>query len=107
MSDLPAGKLVRDRIPEIVRASGRQPEVLVLTPEQRLGALHDKLLEEAAELRAASPDEVLGELADVHEVLLALARVHGLTPSDIERAAAEKRSARGGFNGGLFLRTGG
>lgn len=43
-------KLVRDKIPDIIRASGRQPSVRHLNDLEYKAALDAKLLEEAAEL---------------------------------------------------------
>ena len=59
------GKLVRDRIPEIIRADGREPEVRVLSATDYLAALNEKLLEEAHELKGAEPESRLEEAADV------------------------------------------
>jgi len=92
------GKLVRDKIPEIIRASGRTPVVRRLDDQSYLGALHDKLLEEAAELRdAARANQLIEEAADVLEVLIGMATLHGHTLDDIVCVAAEKRTERGGF----------
>jgi predicted house-cleaning noncanonical NTP pyrophosphatase (MazG superfamily) len=67
-------------------------------------ALHDKLDEEAAELRSAnSADKVMEEAADVLEVLIGLAALHGRTLDDILRVASNKRSDRGGFDERLWL----
>lgn len=49
-----AGKLVRDRIPELIAAEGRKPIVKTLEGEAFLAALYDKLAEEHDELCAAS-----------------------------------------------------
>lgn len=97
------GKLVRDRIPEIIRASGRTPNVRVLDAAAYESALHEKLLEEAAELREADSDERLGEAADVLEVLIALAAFHGFTLDDVVRAAEDKAVERGAFSDRLWL----
>src|SRR5690606_342167 len=68
------GKLVRDKIPEFIRASGRTPHVSALSPSAYREALIDKLREEAAELQAAQTGEaLLEEAADVLEVLAAIA----------------------------------
>lgn len=97
------GKLVRDKIPEIIRQSGREPVVTVLDDEGYRAALMAKLFEEAAELREASGDEVPGEIADVYEVLRALAAVHGHDWETIEKVAELKRRERGGFQDRLYL----
>jgi len=98
------GKLVRDRIPEIVRASGRTPLVRQLEADERLVALLDKLQEEVDELRdAATIADRTEEMADVFEVLLALAADLGLDWSTVETVATTKRDERGGFTDGLWM----
>ncbi|MFZ2242993.1 MAG: nucleoside triphosphate pyrophosphohydrolase [Gordonia amarae] len=98
------GKLVRDKIPQIIRDSGKTPRVRVLETVDYEAALHDKLLEEADELReAASPQECLGEAADVLEVLLAIAGLHGFTLDDVIHAGVEKVAERGAFDGRVWL----
>lgn len=98
-------KLVRDRIPDLIRAEGTEP---VVTVDRSVGPLLAKLREEVAELEAAPDIEAqLDELADVHEVFLALVRRlrgrYGL-PEIIRRMHA-KREQRGGFDEGLILHT--
>lgn len=46
-------KLVRDRIPELIRASGRTPVIRTLSDDEYWAALDAKLDEEVVELRAA------------------------------------------------------
>lgn len=101
--DLPPGKLVRDRIPEIIEGTGRSASVVRLDPTELRLALRDKLLEEAAEAHEAAVDDLDGELADVLEVLRALAQEHGIPWSQIEAVAARKSAERGGFVDGLYL----
>ncbi|MFB4293287.1 nucleoside triphosphate pyrophosphohydrolase [Nonomuraea sp. ATR24] len=60
-------------------------------------------LEESTEFGQASPDEVTGEIADVYEVLRALAAVHGHDWATIEEVAAAKREERGAFRERLYL----
>jgi len=102
-SDLPPGKLVRDRIPEIIAATGRTASVRRLDPTQLRLALRDKLLEEATEVHEAAEDELEGEVADVLEVLRTLAREHGIRWQDVEATAAQKACERGAFTEGLYL----
>lgn len=96
-------KLIRDRLPQIMRDQG------LGVFEHRLGdaafdqALRAKLAEEAAEVAAAKdPEELAWELADLTEVIHALAQLHGLTPQEIERRRQAKRAERGGFEGRIY-----
>jgi predicted house-cleaning noncanonical NTP pyrophosphatase (MazG superfamily) len=92
------GKLVRDGIPSIIRSAGRAADVRALDTEDFGAALGDKLVEEVAELRAASDaDAVVEEAADVLEVLLAIVAEHGATLDNIVDIARRKRVERGGF----------
>ena len=98
------GKLVRDRIPEIIESAGGQPTTRMLEPAERLPALLLKLQEESDELRAAASRAQQGEeLADVLEVLTAIASELDQPWDEIESAAAEKRAERGGFGDGIWL----
>ncbi len=95
-----SAKLVRDRIPEIIRESGGVPRTRKLRGEKLKTALLDKLAEEHAELLAETN---LEEIADLMEVLLALAKVQGHTEDETLRCLRQKRRERGGFDGGVFL----
>ena len=98
------GKLVRDRIPDLIRASGRLPRVKTLTAGPYRQALIEKLHEEVVELAAEQTSEgVLGEAADVLEVLTAIAADHGVTLDTIVDVARRKREQRGGFDMRLWL----
>ena len=91
-------KLIRDKLPAIMRAQGLAVFDRPLPLPEYRAALADKLLEEAGEAAAArTPKDLCEELADVSEVILALAAAHGFTLADIEAARAAKHAARGGF----------
>jgi len=94
------GKLIRDRIPEIIREAGGDPRTRTLDDEAFREALCAKLAEETNEFLEARTAE---ELADVLEVVYALAEQAGLTPDALEAIRLEKRAARGGFDRRLFL----
>ena len=65
-------KLVRDRIPEIIRAEGKSCQLETLDDEAYFSALMQKLMEEAQELTAAAAEKQKGELVDILEVLDAI-----------------------------------
>jgi predicted house-cleaning noncanonical NTP pyrophosphatase (MazG superfamily) len=97
---LPTQKLVRDRIPEIIRASGMTPVTKLLTGEHLRTGLLEKLTEEHAELLA---ELSLDEVVDMIEVLLALSRSLGHTEADTMLRLQAKRTDRGAFEQGIFL----
>ncbi len=96
-------KLVRDQIPEIIAAAGRRPMTRVLDQAGYQAALRTKLVEEAREAQEAPDGQLAAELADVLEVLKALAAAHGLSWEDVVSEADRKRAERGGFGGRIFL----
>ena len=101
---LPAqGKLVRDRIPEIIAKAGRRPVVEHVDSDDRFAALRLKVLEEASELAEACDDQIVEEVADVLEVLMAVSELIGVAWSDVDEKRLEKRSMRGGFEHGIWL----
>jgi predicted house-cleaning noncanonical NTP pyrophosphatase (MazG superfamily) len=96
-------KLVRDQIPDIIAAAGSRPATRILDHASYQCALRSKLVEEAQEAEAASDEQLGSELADVLEVLRALAKAHDMKWEDIELQATCKRSERGGFDRRIFL----
>jgi predicted house-cleaning noncanonical NTP pyrophosphatase (MazG superfamily) len=93
--------MVRDRIPDIIRAKGETPNVHRTHPDDRYGYLMAKLHEEVAEFVDADSDgQALEELADVAEVLDALAVEHGSDLDEVLALKRAKRTARGGFDEG-------
>jgi predicted house-cleaning noncanonical NTP pyrophosphatase (MazG superfamily) len=93
-------KLVRDRIPEIIRASGRDCEVRVLGDAEYAAKLDEKLREELDEYAASGSVE---ELADLVEVVHAILAFRGVTAGDFEALRVQKHGARGGFVERLLL----
>ncbi|MDD3278006.1 MAG: nucleoside triphosphate pyrophosphohydrolase [Lachnospiraceae bacterium] len=93
-------KLVRDRIPEIIEASGKCCVTHILTDEEYIAALETKLNEEVAEYQA---DKNLEEMADVLEVLRAICAARGYSMEELEDMRAKKAKERGEFRDKIFL----
>lgn len=93
-------KLVRDDIPEIIRKDGKTPVITVATGPEYNEMLRQKLDEEVQEYQDSQDPE---ELADILEVVYALAETEGTTKSDIEALRKSKRKDRGGFGDGIIL----
>jgi predicted house-cleaning noncanonical NTP pyrophosphatase (MazG superfamily) len=90
------GKLVRDRIPEIIRANGEVPSTRVADGAEYQRLLVAKLSEEVLEFIASNGDP--HELADIMEVVVALADGLGIGQLGLEKLRAEKAAERGGFS---------
>lgn len=93
-------KLVRDKIPQIIAATGKQCQTRSLSQEQYLEKLDEKLNEELAEYQQSKS---LEELADLYEVMLAVIAARGYTPEQLEALRLEKRENRGGFDARILL----
>lgn len=93
-------KLVRDRIPEIIEASGKACVTEILPQDTYLLALDTKLNEELAEYQQSKS---LEELADLLEVMEAVVKARGYSWDDLIRLQREKRAQRGAFERKLFL----
>lgn len=93
------GKLVRDKIPQIIIADGRTPIVRTLSDEEYLSELDRKLNEEVAEYQA---DKSLEEIADVLEVLLAICEARGHSVDELMEVRDKKREKKGGFRDKVY-----
>lgn len=94
-------KLVRDRIPEIIAAAGKTCTTEILSDEAYLCMLDAKLDEELAEYHK---EQNIEELADLSEVLRAVAVARGYTLDELEHVRAEKAQKRGGFEKKILLK---
>ena len=94
-------KLVRDRIPEIIEASGKTCATEILSDEAYLRLLDAKLDEELAEYHS---DQNIEELADLLEVIYAAAMARGYTLEQLESVRAAKAEKRGDFANKILLK---
>lgn len=98
-------KLWRDNAPDMMeqnhgsRIHWRRLDDVEFDKEIRI-----KLLEEADEVVAAKTrDALIGELADLYEVIDAIADLHSISTEEILAAQTKKRDERGGFMGRRFV----
>lgn len=93
-------KLVRDRIPEIIEATGKTCKTQILSQEEYLQLLDEKLTEELAEYQESKS---LEELADLYEVMAAVVEARGWDMAQLESVRLEKKEKRGGFRHRILL----
>ena len=93
-------KLVRDRIPEIIAAAGHHPKTRFLDDAEYISELRRKLVEEVEEFNTSNNAE---ELADILEVLFAIASQMGIDPLLLDELRRSKKDKRGGFEAKVFL----
>ena len=97
-------KLVRDNIPEIIKANGEEPIVEILNDTRYKEELEKKLFEECNEVSAATGEDRLEEIADLMEVLISLVALENKTLDDVNVIREEKKNKRGGFTKKIFLK---
>jgi predicted house-cleaning noncanonical NTP pyrophosphatase (MazG superfamily) len=97
------GKLIRDRMIDAMHRQGLETFERVMEEQEFKTRLLDKLVEEASEVRGAKKRaELIEELADVHEVLLAIEAIYDLDREQIEHHRRNKHAQYGGFDGRIY-----
>lgn len=100
MTTITYNKLVRDRIPEIIRNQGKACIVTTLAEHEHLAHLNAKLAEELNEYSASGD---IAELADIAEIIRAILKIKGVSIEQFETIREKKRQSNGGFEKGYFL----
>ena len=93
-------KLVRDKIPEIIEKDGKQCTYSSLSDEDYIRLLDQKLNEELNEYQESKSME---ELADLLEVIRAVALARGSSMEEVEQIRIKKAEKRGGFGKRILL----
>lgn len=97
-------KLVRDRIPEVIKKSGGVAEFVKLSSEDFKKELLLKVGEEASGLtNAKDGDDLIKELADIGAVIDEIKKVYGITDEELMVAKKANFDKKGGFDKKLFL----
>lgn len=94
-------KLVRDKIPEVIRRNGNEAVIEILDDERFKKYLDNKLAEEMNEYLESGNVE---ELADLVEVVYALLDYYNVSPEQFEKIRNDKAQARGAFKKRLLLK---
>lgn len=100
MKEIEYNKLVRDQIPSIIESDSKECELKTVTGKEKLDYLLKKLGEESLEL---SESKSVEELADVQEVINAIAKELGISLEELEQVRQAKAAKRGGFDKGVVL----
>lgn len=97
-------KLVRDKVSSNIELGGEIVNKVQLSGEFLMRALREKLVEEAFEvLDAIDKDSIIGELADVSELIDSILSKIDVSRDVLEQRQKQKREKAGGFNDGVIL----
>lgn len=94
MSSIKYHKLVRDKIPEIIESTGKTCASRILQEDEYIQMLDEKLAEELSEYQESKSME---ELADLLEVMIAVAAARGSSIEEVEKIRIAKAEKRGAF----------
>lgn len=96
-------KLVRDNIPNIIKSNGEIPITRILDCDEYKKELENKLYEEYQEVLNSSKDDRTEELADMLEIIKALANLENKNLNDVILAMEQKSKKRGAFDEKIYL----
>jgi predicted house-cleaning noncanonical NTP pyrophosphatase (MazG superfamily) len=93
-------KLIRDKMPDIIRAGGAEPKVREASAEEFEEKLFDKLREEALEFKNSKS---VDQLVDLLEVIDAIKELYVWDEADVQATKTKKKAENGGFEKHLIL----
>lgn len=93
-------KLVRDKIPEIIKESGHKPSTHTAVDAEYKVKLNEKLKEEVEEYLESEKNE---ELADILEIIYAICQLKDLDKRELEEMRKRKAGERGRFDRRIIL----
>jgi predicted house-cleaning noncanonical NTP pyrophosphatase (MazG superfamily) len=93
-------KLIRDKIPDIIKQEGKVPTTHIANNEEYKNKLHEKLKEEIDEFLEKPSNE---ELADILEVIYAISDLDNVKKEELETIRKEKALERGSFKNRIIL----
>lgn len=93
-------KLVRDKIPDIIKSEGKYVKYKILNNEEYILQLNKKIVEEVNEY---INDNNVEELADIVEVVYGILNHMNISVEEFEKIRKEKAFKKGGFKEKIFL----
>lgn len=93
-------KLVRDKIPEILKSKGINPKIHIANDKEYFKALKNKLKEEIDEFLEEFDEE---ELVDILEVIDAIINYKKFKKENLEFLKIKKANEKGKFNNKIIL----
>jgi len=100
MFNMKTNKLVRDKIPQIIKNAGKVPTTHIADDDEYWQKLKEKLKEEVEEFLKQSSEE---ELADILEVIYTICDFKKIDKEKLEVFRKKKAEERGGFKGKIIL----
>ena len=97
-------KLVRDKIPILIKSKGENVKTISITSEQTLELIKQKIIEESYEFFwEVENDNLMEELADIYELIRSASKIFDTSIDEVKAIADKKRETKGGFDSGIYL----
>ena len=93
-------KLVRDKIPDIIKENGKECKYHVAGYDEYKARLYEKMREELDEFINTPCYE---EAADIYEVFSSICAMHDMNMVRVEMTAIDKADLHGGFKNRIIL----
>ena len=93
-------KLVRDKIPEIIKQKGKIPLTHIANDKEYWEKIKDKLKEEVNEFLE---EESIEKMADIFEIITAINKYKKWDLKEVVEIQKRKRNKRGGFKNKIIL----
>ncbi len=93
-------KLVRDKIPEVIKENGSNPVIHIANEEEYWEKLKEKLSEEVDEFLKENNEE---EISDILEVIDAICKFKKFDKKKIDEIKKQKAEKRGRFDNKIIL----
>ena len=98
-------KLIRDKIPEIVKSKGEEINVYIASEEEYNKKLLEKVLEEANEIvNSKNNEELKEEISDLYEVLDSILKNKSISKNEILEIQKQKKEKKWGFENRIILK---
>lgn len=102
-------KLIRDKIPQIIKDSGKSAKIVEIMSDSDFRMYLDKKLKEEVKEYFSTdkykPNDILEELYDVVEVCMTIAKGYGISEREFMKGKSKKKLENGGFDDRMILKS--
>ena len=98
-------KLIRDKLRGEYEKMNQKAEYRALSKAEFAAALKQKLIEEANEIDVSDRQSIIGEVADVYQVLEDILAANDISVEEVQNAKHAKYMKKGGFAEGTYIET--
>jgi len=98
-------KLIRDKLRGEYEKMNQKAEYRTLSKAEFAAALKQKLIEEANEIDVSDRQSIIGEVADVYQVLEDMLAANNISVEEVQNIKNAKFAKKGGFAEGTYIET--